>query len=849
LETTGRVIPVAIEDEMKNSYLNYAMSVIVSRALPDVRDGMKPVHRRILYAMYEMGLRSDRPPKKCGRIVGDVLGKYHPHGDQSIYDALVRLAQEFSLRYPLVNGQGNFGSIDGDPPAAMRYTEAKLQKIADEMLIDIKKETVDFGPNYDDSMVEPLVLPAAIPNLLLNGASGIAVGMATNMAPHNLEEISAAIQAYIEDPEITIDGLMEHISGPDFPTGALIFGKSGIKQAYKTGRGKVTMRARCTLETNKTGRDIIIVTEIPYQVNKVTLIKRIAELVADKKIRGVSDLRDESDRDGIRIVIELKRGAIPRVVLNRLFINTQLQQNFNVNALALVNGMPKLLTLKDLIHYFVEHRKEVVIRRTQFELKKAKEREHILLGLKIALDNIDDVIKIIKASKTVDIARSSLIDTFKLSERQAQAILDMRLQKLTSLETQKILDELAELRAVIAYLEGLLADGLKILSVIKEETIAIAEKHGNKRSTEIVLEEAEKIDIEDMIKEEDMVVLISGKGFIKRLPVTAYKNQGRGGKGSSSANLKNDDFIEHLFIGSTHDYVMFISSAGKAYWMKIHEIPEGSRAARGTQLKALLSIAPDEEIKAIVSLKEFTDKEFIFMGTRRGIVKKVKTADFSNAKTRGIIAVKLDSDDALVDATLTSGEDDVFLVTKKGNALRFHETAVRTMGRATRGVTGIKLSGDDELAGFLSVREGEMMLIISEYGYGKRTEYDQFTPHGRATRGQKAYKVTEKTGELIGVLAVLEDDELVCITSQGNTLKLAMKNISVMGKNALGVRVVNINKPDSVIGVARVAKENEDSVDEKEVTSDTSENSDIVEPDKAPEAADNNDTDGNDTAK
>ena len=815
MESTGKVIPVAIEDEMKTSYLNYAMSVIVSRALPDVRDGLKPVHRRILYAMYEMGLRSDRTYKKCGRIVGDVLGKYHPHGDQSIYDALVRLAQEFSLRYPMVNGQGNFGSIDGDPAAAMRYTEAKLQKIADDMLNDIKKETVDFGPNYDDSLLEPLVLPAAIPNLLINGASGIAVGMATNMPPHNLEEVSAAIAAYIENPDITIDGLMEYVTGPDFPTGALIFGKAGIKKAYHTGRGKVTMRAKCSLETTKKGKDIIIVTEIPYAVNKVTLIKRIAELVAEKKLQGISDLRDESDRDGIRIVIELKRGAIPRVVLNKLFMNTQLQQNFNVNALALVDGKPKLLTLKDQIHYFVEHRREVVTRRTQFDLRKAKEREHILLGLKIALDNIDEVIAIIKSSKTVDIARTRLRETFDLSEKQAQAILDMRLQKLTSLETQKILDELAELKALIAYYEDLLSDGQKILGVIKDETIELSEKYGNKRSTEIILEEAEKIDVEDMIKEEDMVVLISGKGFIKRLPVTAYKNQGRGGKGSSSANLKNDDFIEHLFIGSTHAYIMFITSTGKSYWMKIHEIPEGSRAARGTQIKALLSISPDEEIRAIVSLKEFSDEQFIFMGTQNGIVKKVKTSDFSNAKTRGIIAVKLDAGDSLVDAVLTTGNDDVFLVTKKGNALRFHESAVRTMGRATRGVTGIKLNGDDELAGFLSVKSGEMMFIISEYGYGKRTNYDQFTPHGRGTRGQKAYRVSEKTGELIGVLAVREEDELVCITSQGNTLKLALKNISVMGKNAQGVRVVNINKPDSVIGVARVIKETDEETDEE----------------------------------
>jgi DNA gyrase subunit A len=806
-DTTGIVIPVAIEDEIRESYLNYAMSVIVSRALPDVRDGLKPVHRRILYAMNEMGLKSDRAPKKCGRIVGDVLGKYHPHGDLSIYDALVRLAQDFSLRYPVVKGQGNFGSVDGDPPAAMRYTEAKLQKIAEKMLQDIRKETVDFGPNYDDSMTEPLVLPAALPYLLVNGTSGIAVGMATNIPPHHLGEVCDAIAAHIDNPEMTSNDLMEFVKGPDFPTGGIIFGTKGIKDAFLTGRGKITVRSRFVLESTKSGRDVIIINELPYTVNKANLIIKIADLVRDKKIEGISDLRDESDRDGMRIVIELKKGAIPKIILNHLFTHTSLQQNFNVNALALVNGRPKLLTLKDNIYHFINHRKEVVTRRARFDLKKAEERAHILEGLKIALENIDEVIKTIKESKNVDAARNNLREKFNLSEKQAQAILDMRLQKLTSLETKKIIEELEEVLKLIADLKNLLSSEQKILEVVKTEILEIKNTFGDERRTEIVPEEVETIDIEDLIKKEDMVVLISNRGFVKRIPVTAYRSQGRGGKGSSSAKLKNEDFLQHIFIGSTHDYILFITSEGKAYWVKVYEIPEGSRASRGTNIKALLAISVNEEIRAVVSFSEFRDDEYIFMGTARGIVKKVKTSDFRNARIRGIIAIRLDQGDRLIDAHLTSGNDELVLLSRRGLALRCPEESVRAMGRASRGVIGLRLAGSDELSAVLSVVEGEQMLLISENGYGKRTKYDCFTPHGRGTRGQIALKANEKTGELAGALSVSEENEIVCITSQGNTLKLELKQVPTMGRNASGVRIVNIEKPDFLVGAQRVVKE------------------------------------------
>ncbi len=806
----GKVIPIAIEDEIRSSYLNYAMSVIVSRALPDVRDGLKPVHRRILYSMSEMGLHYNQPYKKCGRIVGDVLGKFHPHGDQSIYDALVRLAQDFSLRYPMVWGQGNFGSVDGDPPAAMRYTEARLHRLAEEMLADIGKDTVDFGPNYDDTMEEPLVLPAAVPYLLVNGASGIAVGMATNIPPHNLREVAAAIVAMIDNPEITFDELVKHVSGPDFPTGGVIFGRRGIRQAYKTGKGRVTVRGRFSLETTKGGKERIIVTEIPYAVNKVTLVTRIAELVHDHKLDGIADLNDESDREGMRIVIELKRGAIPKVVLNQLFTLTPLQQNFSVNNLALVNGRPQLLTLAEMIHYFIEHRKVVVTRRSRFDLKKAEERAHILEGLRIALANIDEVIAIIKGSKTVELARSGLMGRFSLSEIQAQAILDMRLQRLTSLETQKVLDELAQVLAQIDYLKDLLSSEQKILEVVKKEIAEIAEKYGDDRRTEIVAEEVEEINIEDLIKKEDMVVLLSNRGFIKRVPVSAYRNQGRGGKGSSSASLLEEDFIERLFIASTHDYILFVTNEGKSYWLKVHEIPEASRAARGQHIKSLLAISANEEITAVVSLQGFTDNTFLLMATSRGVVKRVETSAFANARTRGIAAINLDAGDKLMAALLCGGNRGVVLVSRKGNALRFAEESVRAMGRASRGVLGMRLDKEDELAGALIVDAEEQMLLVSEYGFGKRIEFNLFSVHGRGTRGQVAYKTTDKTGEIVAVVAVRAEDELVCMTSQGNAIRLKVTEVPVMGKSAHGVRIVHIEKPDFLVGVARVIKEAEE---------------------------------------
>ncbi len=809
-ELQGKVIPVTIEDEIKESYLNYAMSVIVSRALPDVRDGLKPVHRRILYSMNEMGLRSDRAYKKSGRIVGDVLGKFHPHGDGSIYEALVRLAQTFSMRYPVVRPQGNFGSIDGDPPAAMRYTEAKMDRIAEEMLADIGKETVDFGPNYDDTLNEPIVLPGGFPYLLANGASGIAVGMATNIPSHNLREVIGAIGAYIKDPDVSVDTLMQHVKGPDFPTGGIIFGRRGIHNAYRTGKGKITVRARCTLEEMKGGRERIIVNELPYAVNKANLIVRIADLVKNKKIDGISDLRDESDKSGMRIVIELRRGAVAKVVLNQLFSHTALQTNFNVNNLALVDGKPKLLNLKELVHYFVRHRVDVVTRRSQYELRKAEERAHILEGLKIALDNIDEVVRIIRGSSNAEDAREKLMSRFDLSERQAQAILDMRLQKLTSLETKKIVEELEEVRKKIAYLKDLLSSEQKILGLVREETEAIGEKYGDERNTEIVHEEVEEINVEDLITKEDMAVLLSNKGFIKRVPVSSYRNQGRGGKGSSSANLRNEDFIEHLFIANTHDFILFITSDGKAYWIKVHEIPEGSKATRGSHIKMLLNISANEEINAVVALRDFLEDQYLFMVTRKGIAKRVRTSEFANAKRRGIVALKLEQNDNLIAAVLTEGNDEVMLVSRQGRSLRYNEQEVRTMGRSSRGVMGMRLAKDDELVGVVRIEEESDLFVITENGYGKRVEFESFTPHGRGTGGQIAYKTDERTGELVGMQAIREKDDVVCITSKGNTIKLTSESIPVQGRTAKGVTLVNISKPDQLVGVARVVNEKEE---------------------------------------
>ncbi|HUI69042.1 MAG TPA: DNA topoisomerase (ATP-hydrolyzing) subunit A [Spirochaetia bacterium] len=804
-----RTIPLPIEEEVRTSYLNYAMSVIVSRALPDVRDGLKPVHRRILYGMNEMGLRSDRPYKKCARITGDVLGKYHPHGDMAIYDSLVRLAQDFNMRYPVVDGQGNFGSIDGDPPAAVRYTEARMNRIAEEMLRDIDKDTVDFGPNYDGTQQEPLVLPGAFPFLLANGSSGIAVGMATNIPPQNLREVCAAVVKLIETPDVSPEDIMKIVRGPDFPTGGIILGRKGIRDAYLTGRGRIIVRARVTVESSSQGRDSIIVTEIPYQVNKSALIVRIADLVKEKKIDGIVDLNDESDRHGMRIVIDLRKGVSPKVILNQLFAHTQLQTAFGVISLALVRGLPKTLSLREMLKHFIDHRKEVVTRRSRYDLARAEERAHILEGLKVALENIDEVIAIIKKSENAEAARLNLIGRFTFSEKQAQAILDMRLQRLTSLEVQKVIDELSEVLALIEQLRDLLSSEAKILAVVKEETRDISERFGDERRTEIVEEEAEEINVEDLIAEEDMAILISNRGYIKRIPVTAYRRQGRGGKGSSSAQLKEDDFIEQFFVASTHDYVLFITNQGKAYWVKVHEIPESSRQAKGQSIKVLLSLGSEEEITAVVSLRNFEDERFVLMATRQGVVKKVAISEFTNAKTRGIVAIKLDERDHLVTALLTTGESEVVFVTRKGNALRFGEEAVRAMGRASHGVQGIRLSDKDELAGVAMVAEGEQMLLVSEFGFGKRTSYDNFSPHGRGTRGQICYRVTEKTGEVIGVLSVNDRDDLVCITSQGNTLKLRLAEVAALGKTAMGVRIVNITKPDVVVGVARVVKDDQ----------------------------------------
>ncbi len=807
----GTLIPIPIDTEVKRAYIDYSMSVIVSRALPDVRDGLKPVHRRILYAMEERGLRYSGATRKCAKIVGDVLGSYHPHGDASVYDALVRLGQDFSLRYPVIKPQGNFGSIGGDPPAAYRYTEAKMERLAEPMVDDIKKDTVDFIPNFDESTVEPTVLPAKFPFLLANGSSGIAVGMATNMPPHNLREIAAAVSAYIDNPDITLDELCSYIKGPDFPTGGVIFGRKGIMQAYKTGRGKITVRGRFTIEVDSKGKETIVFTEVPYQVNTTTLCSRIGELARDKVIDGITGINDESsDRTGLRIVIDLKRGAIAKVVLNQLFARTALQSSFGVINLALVKGRPEILTLKGLISHFVEHRNEVVTRRTRFDLKKAEERAHILRALIVAIDNIDEVISIIRSSRDTQTAKNRLMERFSFDDVQSQAIVDMQLKRLTNLEIEDLRKELAELEALIVHLKDLLDHPEKILQIIKDETNGLAEKFGDDRRTDIVADEVEQINIEDLIREEEMVILISNLGYIKRIPVTAYKSQGRGGKGSNSAKLAEDDFINQIFIASTHDYVVFITNEGKAYWVKVHEIPEASRASRGAHIKSLLAVSVNEEITTVVSLKGFSENEYLFMATAAGVVKKVQTIEFQNAKTRGIIAIRLDDGDKLVTATLTSGKNEVMLISRKGQALRIDEEEVRCMGRASRGVIGLKLAPGDELVGALLLNTEEKMLLVTESGYGKRVDYDEFSAHGRGTGGQRVYEITEKTGEIIGCISVLDTDEVVCITSQGKTLRVPAVSIANQRRNSSGVRVLNIDPPDMVIGIDRVANEDKE---------------------------------------
>ena len=806
----GAVIPIPIENEVKRAYIDYSMSVIVSRALPDVRDGLKPVHRRILYSMEEKGLRSSGPTRKCAKIVGDVLGSYHPHGDASVYDALVRLGQDFSLRYPVIYPQGNFGTIGGDPPAAYRYTEAKMAKIAETMVEDIKKETVDFIPNFDDSTKEPTVLPAKFPFLLANGSSGIAVGMATNMPPHNLREIADAVSAYIDNPEIEIDELCKYMKGPDFPTGGVIYGRKGIKQAFKTGRGKILVRGKFTIEVDKKGKETIVFTEVPYQVNTTTLVSRIGELAREKIIDGIANVNDEtSDRTGLRVVIELKRGAITKVVLNQLFAKTALQSSFGVINLALVNGRPETLNLKLLVKYFVEHRVDVVTRRTKFDLRKAEERAHILEALIVAIDNIDEVIKIIRASRDTQTAKNSLMERFGFDDVQAQAIVDMQLKRLTSLEIEDLRKELQELQVLIAHLKDLLAHPEKILALIKEETNEIAEKFGDERKTDIVADEVEELNIEDLIKKEEMVILISHLGYIKRIPATAYKSQNRGGKGSNSVNLAEDDFLDQIFTASTHDYIMFITNAGKAYWLKVHEIQEASRTSRGSHIKSLLSVSSDEEITAVVSLKEFDDKTYLLMATAGGVVKKVTTDNFANAKTRGIIAIKLDEGDKLVSAILTGGKDEIMLITRRGQALRTSEEDIRSQGRSSRGVTGIKLSSEDELTGALRVTENQKMLVMTENGYGKRVDFSEFSAHGRGTGGQRIYTLSEKTGEVVGLLTVFDDDEVVCITGQGKTIRISVDSVGTMGRSAQGVRILDIESPDMLIGLDVVARDEE----------------------------------------
>ncbi|MDR2518609.1 MAG: DNA topoisomerase (ATP-hydrolyzing) subunit A [Spirochaetaceae bacterium] len=805
----AKIIPIAIEDEVKTAYLNYAMSVIVARALPDVRDGLKPVHRRLLYSMDELGLRPGAATKKSARITGDAMGKYHPHGDASLYDALARMAQDFSLRYPLVQGQGNFGSLDGDPPAASRYTEARLSRLGDELLQDLAKETVDFAPNYDGSLEEPSVLPAAVPNLIINGSSGIAVGMATNMAPHNLSETCAGICAYIDNPDLSAQDLMRHIPGPDFPTGGVIFGAQGIQEAYETGRGKIVMRGRFCIESGKSGKELIVFNEIPYGVNKASLLERIASLSREKVIDSIAGANDESDRDGVRIVIELKRGALCKVVLNQLFSHTALQSSFNVINLALVKGKPQCLTLKDLIKHFVDHRAEVVTRRTRHDLKKAQDRAHILEGLMTALAHIDEVIAIIKGSQDIQAAKAAQKERFLLSDIQAQAVIDMRLGRLTGLESGKLKAELEALAAEIAYLSGLLADKGKLLRVIQEETAEIARRYGDKRRTEIAGGEVEQLNVEDLIQKEEMMILISALGYIKRVPVASYRNQGRGGKGMMSAKLAEDDFVTQIFVASTHEYIMFITSAGKAYWMKVHQVPEGSRTSKGAHIKSVIQVSPQEEITAVVSLKEFSESRYLFMGTARGVVKKVKTSEFVHAKTRGVFAITLDEGDSLVSALLTGGGDEVMLISRRGQALRTSEEQVRSTGRLSRGIWGMRLEEEDALLGLLRVDKEATMLLLSKHGYGKRVAFNDFAAHNRGTKGQVIYQGTEKIGELAGCVGVLENEDIMCITSHGKSIKLKVNAIRVMGKAAMGVRVVSLDQPDTVIGVDRIVQEDQ----------------------------------------
>jgi len=810
-----RILPRLIDEEIKESFINYSMSVIVSRALPDVRDGLKPVHRRVLYSMFENNLTPGRPYKKCATVVGDVLGKYHPHGDSSVYDTLVRMVQEFSLRYPLIDGQGNFGSIDGDNAAAYRYTESRLRTIAMEMLADIDKNTVNRVPNFDDTIEEPAVLPSGIPNLIVNGSTGIAVGMATNIPPHNLREVVNAIVHLIDNPDATIGDLRKYVKGPDFPTGGYIYGRAGIKDYQETGRGRIVMRARAVIEEKESSnKSQIVVTEVPYQVNPNKLVEHIAELVREKKLEGISDLRNESDRDGIRVVIELKRDAIPRVVLNQLYKQTSMQSTFGVIMLALVPDertgslVPKVMPLKEILGHYIKHRHEVIVRRTQFDLDKAAEREHILEGLKIAVDNIDEVIKVIRAAEDTPTASTQLQARFKLSERQAEAILNMRLAKLTGLEIEKLEEELAEVRGIIKELRALLESRDKRMAVLKGELQEVAKKYGDERRTEITSDEGE-FTIEDLIAEEEMVVTISHSGYIKRTSVSTYKKQRRGGRGNNGATLKEEDFVEHLFVASTHDYVLVFTDDGRCFWLKVHEIPQAGRAAKGKPIVNMINVSPDTKVSAIQTVRDFPDTQFLLFVTQNGTVKKTALSQYSNVRTNGIKAIKIESGDELIDVQVTTGTNDIVLATRHGLSIRFHEQDVREMGRDTTGVKGIELGARDQVVGMVVIKRDANLLVVTERGMGKCSPIDDYRVQKRGGKGIITVHRTDKTGDAVSLMEVLPDDELMLITKQGVAIRMPVKGIRVAGRNTQGVKLVNLDNDDLVMDVARVVPDDE----------------------------------------
>ena len=805
-----RIIPVNIEEQMKSSYIDYSMSVIVSRALPDVRDGLKPVHRRVLYGMHDMGVTSSKAYKKSARIVGDVLGKYHPHGDSSVYDTMVRMAQDWSLRYTLVDGQGNFGSVDGDSPAAMRYTEVRMRKIAEEMLADIDKDTVDWQFNFDDSLKEPTVLPTRIPGLLVNGASGIAVGMATNMPPHNLTESINAINAYIEDDTIEIDELMKHISAPDFPTGGTIYGYEGVRDAFHTGRGRIVLRGKATIEEVR-GRECIIVTEIPYQVNKAEMIKKTAELVNDKKIEGISDIRDESDRKGMRVVYVLKRDAVPNVVLNKLYKYTQLQSSFSVNNIALVNGRPEMLNLKDMVKHFVAHRHDVVVRRTEYELRQAEKRAHVLEGLLIAIDNLDAVIKLIRASATVDEAKSGLMSEFKLSDIQAKAILEMRLQKLTGLERDKIKAEYEELMKTIEYLKSILGDKSLRMAIIKDELIEIKDKYGDERRTDIEFAGGD-VSIEDMIPDSEVVITISHAGYIKRTPLSEYKKQNRGGVGTKAASTRDKDFIEHVYVATNHQYMLFFTEQGRCFWMRVYEIPEGSRQSKGRAIQNLINLPQDDKVLAFINVLNLKDEDYInnhniVMCTKKGIIKKTSLEAYSRPRVNGINAITIREGDTLLEAKLTNGEQDIMLAVRSGKAIRFPEAKVRIMGRSASGVRAITVDHEnDEVVGMIVVKEGDGfdVMVVSEAGYGKRSSLEDYRITNRGGKGVKTITVTDKTGELVSLKAVTDEDDLMIITKKGTMIRMGVDTLRVMGRATQGVRLINLRNGDEIASIAKV---------------------------------------------